>query len=176
MPQIGLLSDSHGRWPTTRRAVDALLEAGAEMLLHLGDIGTVEVIDALAVESPHDGEQIPARIVFGNTDWDTRELGEYAEDLGIAVDHPAGRIALESGELAYCHGHETAPMEQAMADGVRYLCHGHTHRTLDTRRGDTRIINPGALFRANSYTAALLDTQNDRLTILPVGETSDTLR
>ena len=92
------------------------------------------------------------------------------------MDHPAGRVALESGELAYCHGHESPPMEQALADGVRYLCHGHTHRTIDTHRGDTRIINPGALFRAKSYTAALLDTKNDRLTILSMGETSDSLR
>jgi hypothetical protein len=176
LPHIGLLSDSHGRWPTTRRAVDALLEAGAEMLLHLGDIGNVEVIDALAVESPQTGEQIPARIVFGNTDWDTRELGEYAQDLGIAVDHPAGRITLETGELAYCHGHETLPMEKALADDVRYLCHGHTHRTLDTHRGSTRIINPGALFRAKRYTAAMLDTQNDDLSFLTIGETSDALR
>lgn len=156
--------------------MDALLEAGAEMLLHLGDIGTVEVIDALAVESPRTGEQVPARVVFGNTDWDIRELGQYAEDLGIAVDHPAGRIALDSGECAYCHGHETPPMERALADGVRYLCHGHTHRTLDVRKAATRIINPGALFRAKRYTAALLDTRNDHLSILPIGETTDALR
>lgn len=177
MSRIGLLSDSHGRWPTTERGVASLLARGAEVLVHLGDVGAVEVIDALAVERPGSGEQVAAHVVFGNTDWDTRELAEYARDLGIAVDHPAGRLTLDDGgELAFCHGHETAPLDRALADGVRYLCHGHTHRTLDTRKGDTRIINPGALFRARQYTVALLETETDHLRFIDVSDSDEALK
>lgn len=176
MARIGLLSDSHGRSPTTHRAVEALLEHGAQTLIHLGDVGTVEVIDALATEAPQTDEQIEAHVVFGNTDWDTRELTEYARDLGVIVDHPAGRLDVDGGELAFCHGHETAPMERALADGVKYLCHGHTHRTLDTRQGPTRVINPGALFRARRYTVALVDTEADTVTFLDVSEPKQALR
>lgn len=163
MPKIGLLSDSHGRAVTTRRGVDTLLQHGAERLIHLGDVGTVEVIDALCVNRPGSDQQVPAHLVFGNTDWDLRALQEYADDLGVAVDHPAGRMAVDGGEMVYCHGHESAPMQQALADGVRYLCHGHTHEQADEQQGDTRVINPGALFRARTYSVAVLDTAADRL-------------
>jgi len=107
-------------------------------------------------------------MVFGNTDWDAEALADYAEDLGVTVDHPLGRLALPDGELAFCHGHQPDDMQKALAEQVRYLCHGHTHRTLDTREGSTRIINPGALFRASDYTVALLDTDADTLRFLTI--------
>lgn len=144
--------------------MNVLLQQGAERLIHLGDIGTVEVIDALCVNLPGTSDQIPAHLVFGNTDWDLDALEEYAEDLDVQIDHPLGRLKLEDGtELAFCHGHEEKPMQEALATGVRYLCHGHTHRRADERSGPTRIINPGALFRAQTYSVALLDTQADQI-------------
>jgi len=143
------------------------LEHGAQALIHLGDIGSVEVIDALITPPPGSDEPVEAHVVFGNTDWDLHDLARYAEDMGIHVDHPIGRITLpDGGILAYCHGHETEPMDKALRDGVRYLCHGHTHRASDTKKGATRIINPGALFRANQYTCAVLDTDKDDLTLI----------
>lgn len=144
--------------------MDVLLKQGAQVLVHLGDVGTVEVIDALCVDLPGSGDQIESHVVFGNTDWDIESLAEYAEDLDVAVDHPVGRITLGDGaELVFCHGHENAPMQQAITDGVRYLCHGHTHRQADERQGSTRVINPGALFRATLYSVAVLDTETDQL-------------
>ncbi len=172
MPIIGLLSDSHGRAGTTRRAVDLLLGRGVNLLIHLGDVGNVEVIDALVVDEPASGGLMESHLVFGNTDWDADSLGEYARDLGVRVDHPMGRIDLSEGGgggwLAFCHGHEEEAMEEAVAGGARYLCHGHTHKMLDVRRGSTRVINPGALFRAKRYTAAVLDTDADRLEFIEV--------
>ncbi len=168
MPRIGLLSDSHGRAITTRNGVAALLDEGAELLVHLGDVGTVDVIDALAVNLPGTVRQIEAHLVFGNTDWDAPALAEYAADLGIRVDDPIGRIHLPSGELVFCHGHMPGDLQQALAEHVRYLCHGHTHRTMDIHQGPTRVINPGALFRATDYTVALLDTDTDELRFLRV--------
>ena len=71
MSKIGLLSDSHGRASTTRRAVQVLLERQVHRIVHLGDIGTVEVIDAL-VENLDEAGRVkpPVHVVFGNTDWD----------------------------------------------------------------------------------------------------------
>ena len=54
-------------------------------------------------------------------------------------------------------------MQQALDDGVRYLCHGHTHARADGRQGPTRVINPGALFRATVYSVAVLDPETDQL-------------
>lgn len=147
----------------------ALLERGVDRLIHLGDIGTVEVIDALAVDVPGGDDQIEAHLVFGNTDWDIEELSDYARDLDVSVDHPLGTITLPEGVLAYCHGHEPGVMQAAIRDGATWLCHGHTHRVSDLRRGGTRVINPGALFRAAQYTVAVLDTATDSVELIDVG-------
>ncbi|MEM1444919.1 MAG: metallophosphoesterase family protein [Planctomycetota bacterium] len=189
MARIGLLSDSHGRAATTRRAVDLLRGAGAEVLIHLGDVGTVEVIDALCVDDLDGEDQIEAHVVFGNTDWDHASLATYAEDLDIVVDDPVGCLKLAQGATApalvptgatpssvapeqdvimFCHGHEEHRIAEALAAHPRYFCHGHTHRQADTQNNGTRIINPGALFRAAAYTVALLDTATDRLTFYEV--------
>lgn len=158
--KIGILSDSHGRAAITQRAVNLLIERGATMLIHLGDIERIEVIDALAGHEAH--------LVFGNTDWDERSMTTYAESLGIAVDHPAGRLTVDGKSIAFTHGHDAGIVRKALADGVDYLLHGHTHQVRDERQGGTRIINPGALFRAARYTAALLDPAGDRLEVIEI--------
>jgi len=170
LARIGLLSDSHGRARTTRRGVDVLLEQSPDVLIHLGDIGTMEVIDTLAVNQPGSDEQIQAHLVFGNTDWDTEALARYAESLGIIIDDPMGELDTEQGKLCFTHGHREDLMQMAAEQGARYLCHGHTHRSVDQSEGRTRIINPGALFRARSYSVALLDTAEDKLEFFTVPE------
>lgn len=194
LTKIGLLSDSHGRAQTTRTAAALLVANGAQLLIHLGDVGSVEVIDALAGLSDAKRQLVPARLVFGNTDWDAPSLGRYAARIGVDVDHPAGRLTLDwpaktnvktdaktditpdasqgiphANELVFTHGDDATIMQNALAQQVRYLCHGHTHQAADHRQGQTRIINPGALFRARSYSVAILDIKKDKLTFYPVG-------
>lgn len=180
MPKIGLLSDSHGRAATTRRAVEALLAVGAEVLIHLGDVGSLEVIDELIPVPPENGPAIGVRVVFGNVDWDRTAMARYAKDVGVTVDDPVGTLELPLAagsapsigprRLIFLHGDDAAAMTAALESRPAYLCHGHSHHPRDERSGATRLINPGALFRAQSYTVALLDTDTDTLTFLPVQE------
>lgn len=159
---LGVLSDSHGRADATRAAVDALLRRGASTLIHLGDVCGENVLDELIGHN--------ARIVFGNCDWEIHGLTRYAEVVGIHVDHPMGTLEIEGKTVAFTHGHRADLMEQALANGVDYLLHGHTHEVRDERIGRTRVINPGALHRAKRYTAALLDPVGDRLEIVDLGK------
>ena len=168
MPRIGLLSDSHGRATATAEGAAQLAAAGAERLVHLGDVGTPEVLDAMLVPGASGGETLPGHVVFGNTDADVAGLSEHARRLGLSVEHPVGRLRFDGVELVFCHGHEGRPMNAALDEGVAYLCHGHTHRQKDQRQGPTRVINPGALFRARQYSVALLTTETDDLAFLPV--------
>ena len=178
MPRIGLLSDSHGRAAITQQGVKALLAEGVDLLIHLGDIGSVEVIDELVAVDPQTQQPVPARLVFGNSDWDIGPLGTYAQSLGIHVDHPVGRLELNPGTpgppgtLIFCHGHEHQAMAQALAEDPAYLCHGHTHQAADTRSGLTRVVNPGALCRAHRYTVAVLDTEKDDIKFLTIAPNS----
>ncbi len=156
--RIGILSDSHGQAERTAHAVRSLHEAGAELLLHLGDFETEAVMDELVGH--------PARIVMGNCDWDVPAMSRYARSVGLTVDHPMGVIDVDGRRIAFTHGHLAAPMKEALDEGVDYLLHGHSHQLRDERIGHTRVINPGALFRASRYTAAVLDPATDSLRIL----------
>ncbi len=157
---IGILADSHGRAERTRAAVFALRQRGAEMILHLGDVCGEEVIDELV--------GVNARLVFGNCDMDIDEMTRHAEIMGVGVDHPMGIVVVDGKRIAFTHGHLSPLMDQAMEQKVDYLLHGHTHEVRDERDGGVRIINPGALFRASRYTAALLEPVTDRLEIIEI--------
>ena len=146
---IGILSDSHGRALRTRDAIALLCDTGAEVLIHLGDVETEAVLDELAGH--------PARLVFGNCDWDVSSLTDYATCLGIRVDHPLGVLEHEDIRIAFTHGDRASLLAGAIEDGVDYLLHGHSHQVHDELVGQTRVINPGALHRAARYTVASLD-------------------
>lgn len=161
---IGVLSDSHGRVEMTRKAVELLVSRGAETLIHLGDVGTEHVLDELIGHH--------AYVVFGNCDWDIAGLTRHAECMGITVVHPLGWLDIEGRRIAFTHGHLPHLMQDAIDSGADYLLHGHTHEIRDERVDRTRVINPGALFRAARYTAALLDPAADRLTAFDVNTPS----
>lgn len=158
--RVGLLSDSHGRAERTERAVDALLAAGADLLIHAGDIETEQVLDCLAGHNAH--------IVWGNCDWDRTGLERYATDIGIAVHADAGEVEADGVRIAFTHGHLPAALRAAMASGARYLVHGHTHERRDEIVDGVRIINPGALHRARTFTVAVLAPKSGELRIIEV--------
>jgi len=164
---IGLMSDSHGRAGRTAQALRMLIDRGAEVVIHLGDVGDESVLDALVERLDEQGRcDPPVHVVFGNVDGDPAGMGRYAEAIGLICDHPAGRLTFDGKTLAFTHGDRPHLLDEAIAEGVDYLAHGHTHLTRDDRVGRTRVVNPGALHRAAWHTVALLDTEADRLTIV----------
>lgn len=138
------------------------------MLIHLGDVGTVQVIDTLAATHASSGRQIEAHLVFGNCDWEAQALAQYAQDLGVIVHDVAGEITIDGKRVVFTHGHINSVMEHAIESGADYLLHGHTHVQCEHTVGQTRVINPGALFRAKRHTVALLTPASDALRVLEV--------
>jgi len=158
---IGLLADSHGRADTTRRAAEILVErARVDVLIHLGDVCSDTVLDALA--------GVPSHVVFGNCDHDWRALAEYGASLGLHIDHPCGRILAGGRSLVYAHGDNPAHERDAVNACSDYFCHGHTHLFRDQVVESTRMVNPGALFRASCYTLVRLEPCSGRLDVFPL--------
>jgi len=180
---LGLLSDTHGDAAMAAAAVRLFNEHKATAIIHLGDVGTDDVLEELV--GFRDGE---VHLVFGNCD-DAVLRGRHAERLGLQVHHPAGLIEWDGRRVGFTHGHlidlrDPRIVEQFIlrAPGVRalgsrgganfdgqvdYLLHGHSHQQRDERierpTGFTRVINPGALHRAAQLTVALLEPESDRL-------------
>jgi putative phosphoesterase len=135
---VGILSDTHGKADMAKAAVALLLGRGAEYLIHCGDIGSNAVLDHLAGH--------PSMFVFGNNDWDRRELEAYAKHLGVACGQDHGKLTL-GGKLAIItHGDDSRFINKVLTDQlVDYLFLGHSHQPMDQRQGKVRIINPGAI-------------------------------
>ena len=154
---IGILSDSHGQYLMVRRALARFAELGVEHLIHCGDVGGTEVFDELVDQ--------PVTFVWGNMDFPEAGLLTYLQTVGLNVPNgePA-RLRLDDKTFAVFHGHERGFHRAVESLDVDYILHGHTHTVRDDRRGRTRIINPGALYRASRKTVATLDAVADKLT------------
>jgi len=160
---IGILSDTHDHVEITAAAVSLLKDRGAEFFIHCGDVGSEQVLDQLA--------GLPAAFVFGNCDWDSDGLARYASHIGLACHGRLADLTLDGKRFAVLHGDDSALRQRILiAQNHDYLLQGHTHVRMDDRVGKTRLINPGALYRARQKTVATLDTGTDQLTFLEVGQ------
>ncbi len=158
---IGILSDSHGHADAMAAAVRALQEAGAEYLIHCGDVGPAAMLDSLA--------GLPAAFVWGNTDWERDELLRYGEHLGLTSAGAMADLTLDGKRIAVIHGHDAA-LKRTLLEGQEYdyLFQGHTHVARAEVFGRTRIINPGALYRTPARSVATVELSTGRLRFLPV--------
>ncbi len=160
MALIGFISDSHGDWRRTRNAVDTLQRQGCTSLIHLGDVETTDVLDELA------GSNVS--MVFGNCDFVSR-LEDYAIQLGIDLQHPAGILNIDNISIGYLHGDNLSQYNRFLDNPeINVVAHGHTHETRDEMVNNTRCINPGALHRAARYTVAVFDTLKKTVTFIEV--------
>ena len=158
---VGILSDTHGRADMAHLAVQKLLENRAEYIVHCGDVGGQEVLDALAGH--------PSMFVFGNNDYDADDLANYAKIIGIACGGTHGKLAFAGKRAVITHGDDLRLIRRLIQEQqIDYLFLGHTHEKLDRREGKVRMINPGALYRAAVKTVAVLDTGTDELKFLKI--------
>ncbi|MFG0257118.1 MAG: YfcE family phosphodiesterase [Phycisphaerales bacterium JB043] len=156
---LGLLSDSHAERERTARAIDLLVSLGADAIVHLGDVCSEGVLDAMA------GAPVALRFVWGNMDEGLGAQERYARSLGMQCDHPAGLYTMCQQRLVATHGHMAWVERQAREIGADYLLHGHTHTVRDESVDGLRVLNPGALHRANRYTVGVLALESGRFDI-----------
>ncbi len=160
--KIGILSDTHDRAERTSRAVATLVRAGAEALVHCGDITEPAVILECG--------GLPGYFVFGNNDDDLDALRRAIVGVGGHCLESGGVIELDGRKLAVTHGDSASEARRLLALDPDYLLYGHSHRAADERRGSVRWINPGALHRASRWTVAVLDLGSDSLEFLEVAD------
>jgi len=148
--RIGVVSDTHGNLSSARRAADLLLDEKVEQVLHCGDIGSPEVVQIFS--------RWPGHYVFGNCDHDFSALTEAIELLEQTCHGEFGEIDLAGCRIALVHGHDHRRFQQAVGSQLYQLvCYGHTHVPEEHYEGQTLVLNPGALFRANPRTIAIVE-------------------
>ena len=167
--KLGILSDTHNHLPATRRAIEALLAAGAAEIVHCGDIGP-DALQFLARRCQRAGIRI--HVAIGNCDarW-TGDIPYLPVPPHVFLSH-FPTFEASGKRCGACHGHQPWILENALLSGeYAYLFTGHTHRPADSRTGPTRLVNPGSAAEPRTTagpTAAILDLETDTLDLLPL--------
>jgi uncharacterized protein len=157
---VGILSDTHDQTQRTKTAVARLLAAGAEVLIHCGDITIADVV--------YECSRLPSYFVFGNCDFDREGLRQAMTQIGGTCLERGGLIALAQRRIAVTHGDSDHELRRLTALQPDYLFSGHTHRSSDVKKGPTRYINPGALHRASTWTVGVINLATNQMSVLPI--------
>jgi putative phosphoesterase len=148
--QIAVLSDTHSRYATVEKALALLQGRNVNVVLHCGDIEDSETVWLF--------QGFTAHFVFGNCDTERHAIRQAVHGIGETVYDGYGYLELEGVKIAFTHGDDRRLLDELEASGAfDFLFYGHTHRAEEHRAGPTRVVNPGALHRANPKTFVILD-------------------
>jgi putative phosphoesterase len=119
--RIGLISDTHG---LVRPEALAALK-GSELIIHAGDIGKPEVLEALQAVAP-------LVAIRGNNDRDAwaRKMSDI---LDLKIDGFSIRVI-----------HDVNDLDRAAAAGFHAVISGHSHKPGVITRDGVLFINPGS--------------------------------
>lgn len=141
---VGLISDTHGLVrPEALRAL-----AGAGLIVHAGDVGSPQVIEALR-------NIAPVVAVRGNADRDY-----WARALPLSDIVEAGGAA-----LYVLHDLHELSLDPAAA-GLSAVIYGHSHTPAIEQRAGVLYVNPGSAGPRRFHlpvSVALLDIDDGRL-------------
>lgn len=158
---LGILSDTHDDTTRTQRAIAVLKDAGAQALIHCGDLASPPIVEALSA--------LESWFVFGNHDADqVPRLQQAARDFGVTCLGWHGIVELAGKRIGVVHGHMRSDLQRVLAAAPDYVLSGHTHLASDAMSGTVRRINPGALFRADRFSVAMLNLATGDLTTIYV--------
>lgn len=146
---IGILSDTHGRLDRTRKAAELLGSLEISLVVHCGDVGSLDILGAL--------DRWPVHFVLGNVDspWMLRDAVRPPSQ--VCYDR-FGSLELEGKQIAFLHGDDQRRLREAIQGGRWDLvCYGHTHVAEIKTVGSTLVVNPGALHRSSQPSIAVVE-------------------
>ncbi len=140
---FGILSDTHKKAGRARRAIDMLVENGAEFLIHAGDIGKEETLAHMEATG------LPYVAVLGNND---RKLAHLTARYSLFKEPHY----FDVGELRVKLMHHP----WFLSPDADLIVFGHTHKfSLECRTAGELFLNPGEVCARNKPVseAVLLD-------------------
>ncbi len=156
-----ILSDTHDNGAAIRRALRIIEAEEPEAVIHCGDIVSPRTLDGF--------KGLPIRFVFGNCDLHRKALNARASELGFDAIKDELEFSVSGLRFFAYHGTEWTLLEERIDSGdYDFVFHGHSHEKRDEYRGRTRIINPGALYRAPVYSLAVLEPAGGKATFIEI--------
>jgi putative phosphoesterase len=160
--KIGVISDTHDRLPTFRRAVALFQRLKVDAIFHAGDYIAPfagKLISPQAIATP-------VYAVYGNNDGEKAGLKSVLPQI---VDGPL-RVTL-GGKVIVMH-HFIDWLKPADILGAHVVITGHTHQVVNEKQGSTLFLNPGECcgWVTDNATVAVLDLDTLTAEIIQIHE------
>lgn len=157
MSKIAIISDSHDHLHNLSLVLADIKAAGADTLLHCGDLCAPFVVAEIAKEF-----EGPIHIVEGNNDGDGRLIQQVASGWPQVTLHGIyAEIEVAGVRLALVHYPEPA-RRIAQSGAFCLVAYGHDHRHYEERAEWGWLVNPGEIMgRFGEVSWGLYDTDDD---------------
>jgi len=160
--KLGIISDTHDRLPTFRRAIAMFERLKVDAILHAGDYVAPFAAKLIAP----DVQRIPVYCVYGNNDGERKGLKAVLPQI---VEGPL-KIRLGGRNIVMHHFIDwLKPADYAEAD---IIITGHTHSVVNEIKDGKLFLNPGECcgWVNDLCTVALLDTETAKAEVVQVHE------
>ncbi len=160
--KVGVLSDTHDRLTTFRRAVALFKRLNVGALFHAGDF-----VAPFAAKLITPSElPMPLHCVYGNNDGERKGLKAILPDV---IEGPL-RVTLGGKKIVMLHWIESLAADDVQSADV--VITGHTHEVVNDTRNGTLLLNPGECcgWVTDRCTVAVLDMDTLKADIIEVHE------
>ncbi|MFT5661774.1 MAG: putative phosphoesterase [Sulfurimonas sp.] len=144
--KIGVISDTHTKYNKAKKALEMLLENGAEFIVHCGDIVEVEILELLK----HCGKRYVG--VYGNND---AHLVSHHKNYNLVQEPYHFKLSDTTFKLMHLPFYMTPDTEVVLF--------GHTHQFESEFNNGTLFLNPGEVCARNKPVSecAMLEVNED---------------
>jgi putative phosphoesterase len=148
--KIGIISDTHTKVKKTARAINTLIEDGAEFIIHAGDIVEVQTLELLK------NCGLKYACVYGNND---AHLGIYHNEYNLYQEPYYFKLANTKFKLMH--------LPFYMAPDSDVIISGHTHVFHSEFNNETLFLNSGEVCARNKPVSqwAMLEVDEKSYTV-----------
>lgn len=143
--KVAILSDSHDHIPLLDAAVAQAREAGAEAVLHCGDVVAPSTLHCLQKH------ELPVHVIHGNNTGDLYALTTLAHRPGGVVRYYGMDAGIElAGRRIFLVHYPHYARAMAITGDWDLVCCGHSHKVQietinNANGGTTSLVNPGTI-------------------------------
>ena len=148
--KIGIISDTHKKVKKTKKALEHLLENGAEFIIHAGDIVEIEILEMLK------NSLVDYLAVYGNND---AHLMEYHENYNLVQEPYYFNLAGLKFKLMH--------LPFYMAPDADVIVFGHTHVFQTEMNNGKLFLNSGEVCARSKPISewAMLDISKEKFLV-----------
>ncbi|HHD62922.1 MAG TPA: YfcE family phosphodiesterase [Desulfobulbaceae bacterium] len=153
---IAIISDSHDHIPNLVRAVNRANKAGAEVLIHCGDLISPFMLPYL---HRFHGQ---IHLIYGNNAGDQHLISSRCATLFDRITHHGFAADFNAAGLRIgCHHYPELARGLAASGQYDMVCCGHNHKNRVERIGDCLLVNPGDLLGKDELPGFILLATED---------------